>query len=495
MKRVIDLSLVMNCYPHPGPKGPIPLPAHVEMVSEAISRAEIMGLVTIDELTVGNGGDRLAEVTCTVDPCPGTHIETYYPEKYWYPPVIEKKTAIRDVAQLPINQLVHEGVVLDLPSSDGKTIDHTEIVKAASKIKEGDIVFFRTGYNERWAGKTASKDIYAEGGPGLSAQSVEWLAKNKRVTGLGLDTRIYDGIKDPDDPMPCHRISHLNRIIILEDVYGLDKLPGDRALFILGTPLKCRHLTGAPARVVALIGEGADRQVFDLNHVMRRYPPAMSKRRLKRELLQKKSDVYKRMRILSFSLGQFPPDDLYGPEYMTFSSRIGTHIRAPYSKDGSGDASLMPMTKLCGPATVIDLSYIGPRGIITAKDLKGTAQNVRVGDIALIRTGFIDWYYPKPDFLDYTPGFSRDAIEWLINAGIKLLVTDMGSLEVQEPTRGIDADGSIYEYLLSNGIGVVECANNLWLLRKERIYLTCLPLPMAELSSAPTHVVALEDWN
>lgn len=490
-RRIIDLSISNRSFPGYDPEMPLPLPAHVEVVGGRLSRAELMGWLNLQKIALED--EQLTEISLTVDPCPGTHLETYYPEKFWYPDVLERRVSVRDVSYIPINQLAGDGVILDIPKPEEIEIRMDEIRAKANLIKEGDILFIRTGRSDRWAGEGPSEKIYTEGSTGIVESTAKWLIAKKEICAFGLDSRGVDAFRGASG-LPVHRLFHLNHVVILEDLCGLSQLPDQRALIICGTPLKCEHLTGAPARVIAVQKSEENYQVFDLTHTMKAFPK-IEPRLSRNELLSEKSNIVRRLAILPYSIvNQWGMDDLSGPEYVRFTSRLGTNIIAPMEKDKRGDIASVDVNRLAGRAAVLNLSHIGPRDEITGKDLEEVGSHVCNSDIVLLRTGFADQYRHDRQYFDLTPGLTKDAALWLLKREVKAVVVDMASIERQEPSQGQGPTGQIYHMFLSNGIPVVESAINLWLIRKNRCFIACLPLKIQGLEGSPVHVIAVEEW-
>lgn len=217
------------------------------------------------------------------------------------------------------------------------------------------------------------------------------------------------------------------------------------------------------------------------------------------------SEIMKRYRVMNFGL-QFgpwmsskefepgmPPIGWVG--FKTFSSRLGTYIEVPFGEERAWNLAEVPSENLCGPGVVVDLaSSVGPLQNVSRRHLEQKGKHIREGDLVLIRTNFSDNYYYRPDFLKYTPGFQTDALEWLADKGIKMLITDAAWVE-ESPWGRSASPREGRSILLDAGIPVLVCAGHMWRLRKERSFIFCSPLPLAGLNTSPCRVLAIEEWE
>ncbi|OLC36951.1 MAG: hypothetical protein AUH81_07240 [Candidatus Rokubacteria bacterium 13_1_40CM_4_69_5] len=76
---------------------------------------------------------------------------------------------------------------------------------------------------------------------------------------------------------------------------------------------------------------------------------------------------------------------------------------------------------MIGEALVVDLSFVGPNHAVTIDDLwRGGADEVKQGDIALLRTDWTDEMYGKwPHYFTQSPCFPPASAEWLVAKGPK----------------------------------------------------------------------------
>lgn len=170
-------------------------------------------------------------------------------------------------------------------------------------------------------------------------------------------------------------------------------------------------------------------------------------------------------------------------------NHVGTHIEAPYHVRPEGmDVASIPLDALCGEAVVLDLTFTEPGGIVTEHDVRQAAEKaggIREGDIVLGRFDY-----------DGTPESSRDfeaeAIGYLVDAGMKLMGVDLGGIEL--PSSDARAAGQYnHHQLLDNDICLIERAANLAEIRRPRVLVFALPIPIKGLDSFPVRLIALEE--
>ena len=81
-----------------------------------------------------------------------------------------------------------------------------------------------------------------------------WLIKERDVHGFGTESVGTDAGQAMhfDPPFPCHYFMHGNSRYGLQCMTNLDQLPPTGAV-IFSAPLKIRHGSGSPLRVLAMV--------------------------------------------------------------------------------------------------------------------------------------------------------------------------------------------------------------------------------------------------
>lgn len=170
-------------------------------------------------------------------------------------------------------------------------------------------------------------------------------------------------------------------------------------------------------------------------------------------------------------------------------SHIGTHIEVPYHllKDGM-DLASFPLEKLCGDAVVLDLKGLLPKSPISAERIGKSAHQaggIRKDDIVLCNLGFAK-YYGTEKYKE-NPYFSTEAIEFLVDGGMKMMGVDASGVEIPGSEEHVN-----HHALLDNGIPLIENVTGFDKLLKTRVQLYAFPIAVEGLESFPIRVVAFE---
>jgi kynurenine formamidase len=170
-------------------------------------------------------------------------------------------------------------------------------------------------------------------------------------------------------------------------------------------------------------------------------------------------------------------------------NHVGTHIEAPYHvcQDGM-DVSAIPVESLCGEAAVLDLTFVEPGGIVTLADVRRAAERaggIHPGDIVLCRFDY-----------DGTQAsgrrFEAEPIAFLVDAGMKLMGVDLPGIDLPSSDPRVQKQYNHHQ-LMDRGICLIELVAHLDALRKPRVTLIALPVPIQGLDSFPIRVLALEE--
>ncbi|HXH18526.1 MAG TPA: cyclase family protein [Chitinophagales bacterium] len=169
------------------------------------------------------------------------------------------------VEQIPVEQLAGEAVVIDVSEKALKDRDYQVSVndflnweKTNGQIPDDAIVLLRTGYGQYWTDKIKyigtgerGQDAVAKlHFPGLHPGAARWLAGNRKIKAIGLDTPSID--YGQSTLFESHQILFEHNIPAFENVAHLDKLPVKGA-FVIALPMKIRGGSGAPLRMVAVV--------------------------------------------------------------------------------------------------------------------------------------------------------------------------------------------------------------------------------------------------
>ena len=158
------------------------------------------------------------------------------------------------VADIPTNKLFGQAVLIDLSGSkkpgDAVTAQDLEKWEQANiEIKVGDIIFLRTGMDQR-----VGQDVFNRKWIGFSQDGADFLTK-KGIKTIGTDACSIDSLAGhelaPTVLPPAHLVFLGAGIPQVEDLRNLSQLP--RNFFVTIAPLKLARSSGAPARVFAFV--------------------------------------------------------------------------------------------------------------------------------------------------------------------------------------------------------------------------------------------------
>ena len=159
----------------------------------------------------------------------------------------------------------------------------------------------------------------------------------------------------------------------------------------------------------------------------------------------------------------------------------GTHVEAPYKyAEDRADVADMPLDTYIGVAAVCRFAG-SAGGAVTPLELG--RQGIARGDIVLA------WGGPRRE--GGKPYLSLDAVDWLIETGVKALgVENLGLMPPGEPKEGrLAADAR----LLLAGVGLIDAVTGLDQISRSRVFFIGLPVRMHRLTASWTRAVALEE--
>ena len=184
----------------------------------------------------------------------GTHLDApvHFAEGRW------------SVEQIPLDRLVGDAAVVDVSAKCATqpdyqvTVDDLTAWEQAHGSLNGSIVLLRTDFSKRWPdaaqylgtaerGESAVPKLHF---PGLHPEAAKWLAANRTVKAVGIDTASID--YGQSTLFETHRVLYERNIPGLENLTGLDQLP-PRGATLVALPMKIKGGSGAPLRAIALV--------------------------------------------------------------------------------------------------------------------------------------------------------------------------------------------------------------------------------------------------
>lgn len=169
----------------------------------------------------------------------------------------------RSVDQIPLEQLMGNGIVIDVTSQCAANRDYLVSVadfqnweRRNGRIPPGAIVFLRTGFGKRYPDRKTYLGTDERGTdavaklhfPGLDPAAARWLTQNRSIKAIGLDTASIDF--GQSTLFESHRILFEKNIPALENVANLDQLPS-KGFSVIALPMKIKNGSGGPLRIVA----------------------------------------------------------------------------------------------------------------------------------------------------------------------------------------------------------------------------------------------------
>ena len=169
------------------------------------------------------------------------------------------------VDAIPLERLAGPAVRVDVSAACAADPDHAVTVAELrafeathGRIPDGAIVLVHTGWSRHWPDRARYLGSDRRGPeaadalrfPGLSAEAARWLAGERRVAAVGIDTASLD--PGASRSFAAHRELAAAEVPGLENLTGLDRLP-PRGFSLVALPMKIRGGSGAPLRAIAVL--------------------------------------------------------------------------------------------------------------------------------------------------------------------------------------------------------------------------------------------------
>ncbi|MFF7970049.1 cyclase family protein [Streptomyces sp. NPDC007905] len=172
----------------------------------------------------------------------GTHVDApYHVDDAW--PRLD---------ELPLDRFAGPAVVADvrgLPARSPITPDRLAPALAALAAAPGALLLLVTGWSEHWGTDAYLAHPWLT--PEAARACLEAGARTVAVDALSVDPTPQPGDSDADVGLPAHRVLCGAGGVIAENLTGLDRLVGARAVEVFLFPLRLPGADGAPVRAVA----------------------------------------------------------------------------------------------------------------------------------------------------------------------------------------------------------------------------------------------------
>ncbi|MHB1254041.1 MAG: cyclase family protein [Candidatus Humimicrobiaceae bacterium] len=161
----------------------------------------------------------------------------------------------------------------------------------------------------------------------------------------------------------------------------------------------------------------------------------------------------------------------------------GTHVDAPlHLIDNSAAINDISPEIFLGKAVFVEILK-SKNEAVSLQELKKF--EIEEDEIFIVRTGWEDNKYKESYFTDF-PYFSSDCAEYIISKKIKMIGTDMPSVD------GPNQNASFHKKILNEGIPIVEGLINLAQVAGRIMMFCALPLNIKNSDGSPVRAVAFE---
>lgn len=167
---------------------------------------------------------------------------------------------------IPLSSLMGPAAVVDVTESAHP--DYLVTVEDLARweadhgaLPDGGVLLIRTGWGERWSDRAAylGTDLIGPEAvaelhfPGLDPAAAEWLAAERGIVAVGIDTPSIDYGQSSD--FAAHVALYSENITGFENVANLDLLP-EAGAYVVALPMKIEGGSGGPLRIVAFVPSG-----------------------------------------------------------------------------------------------------------------------------------------------------------------------------------------------------------------------------------------------
>jgi kynurenine formamidase len=159
--------------------------------------------------------------------------------------------------EIPADRFLGEGPVMNIPKGPFEDITTADLEATSMEVRPGDIVAINTGWHHKYVGPSEDRQgaqYYMENGPGLCAESAQWLADHGILTVMTDSPAIDSAAHMPygDGSMESHTVLFRYNIPAVEGLGGeLDKVTGRRCLLSCA-PVKYFNGDAFPVRALAV---------------------------------------------------------------------------------------------------------------------------------------------------------------------------------------------------------------------------------------------------
>ena len=170
----------------------------------------------------------------------------------------------RTVDEIPVEQLIGSGIVIDVSEKCAKDRDYRVQVddfldweKEHGRLPDGCIILLRTGFGKFWPNRVEYMGTNERGPgaiaklhfPGLHPDAAAWIVSNRSIKAIGLDTPSID--YGQSTLFESHVTLFDKNTPAFENLANLDQLPLT-GFTVIALPMKIKGGSGGPLRIVAV---------------------------------------------------------------------------------------------------------------------------------------------------------------------------------------------------------------------------------------------------
>jgi len=170
--------------------------------------------------------------------------------------------------QIPIDRLVGSAVRIDVRAPCANDHDYRIAIQdlerweaTHGRIPAHAIVLLDTGFGRLWPSKSqylgtelrGTEGVEALHFPGLHPDAATWLAHERQVKAVGIDTASIDYGRSTK--FETHVALLSKNVPVFENLSDLSQLP-ERGFDVIALPMKIAGGTGGPLRIIAVIPQG-----------------------------------------------------------------------------------------------------------------------------------------------------------------------------------------------------------------------------------------------
>jgi kynurenine formamidase len=140
----------------------------------------------------------------------------------------------------------------------------------------------------------------------------------------------------------------------------------------------------------------------------------------------------------------------------------GSHVDFSKHVQADGETAIdVDLSRVCGEALVIDLSFVEPNHEISIEDIKEHAPEITQGDIVLVRTDWTEKHWGNfPTYYMESPYCSPEAAQYLIDKGVKAIGFDCFSEYCARLPDFTSEDFIIHKIILENNAILMQQLTN-----------------------------------